>query len=73
MMIFVVFKPLKCHLPFPGVFIASAKDDSMVTKNLVPGESVYGEKRIQVESDAVTKAADGTEQKPEKIEHLVIA
>lgn len=35
---------------FPGVFIARAKDDDMLlTKNLVSGESVYGEKRISVD------------------------
>jgi len=33
-----------------GVFIAHGKEDALVTKNLVPGESVYGEKRIAVES-----------------------
>lgn len=32
-----------------GVFIARGKEDALVTKNLVPGESVYGEKRINVE------------------------
>lgn len=32
-----------------GVFIARGKEDALVTKNLVPGESVYGEKRISVE------------------------
>jgi len=35
---------------FPGIFIAKGKEDSIVTKNLVPGESVYGEKRISVET-----------------------
>ncbi|XP_024522774.1 mediator of RNA polymerase II transcription subunit 36a [Selaginella moellendorffii] len=34
-----------------GIFIAKAKDDALVTRNLVPGESVYGEKRITVEAD----------------------
>ncbi|KAI4124748.1 MAG: hypothetical protein LQ338_004644 [Usnochroma carphineum] len=34
----------------PGVFIARGKEDMLVTKNLTPGESVYGEKRIAVES-----------------------
>eukprot|EP01136_Pigoraptor_vietnamica_P036853 Opistho-1_new@103985 len=34
-----------------GVFIARGKEDVIVTKNLVPGESVYGEKRIAVEND----------------------
>eukprot|EP00897_Mesotaenium_endlicherianum_P001450 jgi/Mesen1/1332/ME000013S00827 len=32
-----------------GVFIARGKEDALVTKNLVTGESVYGEKRISVE------------------------
>eukprot|EP00004_Rigifila_ramosa_P016983 TRINITY_DN4081_c0_g1_i1.p1 TRINITY_DN4081_c0_g1~~TRINITY_DN4081_c0_g1_i1.p1 ORF type:complete len:305 (-),score=70.17 TRINITY_DN4081_c0_g1_i1:32-946(-) len=34
-----------------GVFIARGKEDALVTKNLVPGESVYGEKRVSVETD----------------------
>lgn len=32
-----------------GVFVAKGKEDALVTKNIVPGESVYGEKRISVE------------------------
>jgi len=32
-----------------GVFIAKGKDDALVTKNMDPGFSVYGEKRIAVE------------------------
>lgn len=32
-----------------GVFIAKGKDDALVTKNMDPGNSVYGEKRITVE------------------------
>ncbi|XP_054020960.1 rRNA 2'-O-methyltransferase fibrillarin [Dryobates pubescens] len=32
-----------------GVFICRGKEDALVTKNLVPGEAVYGEKRISVE------------------------
>jgi len=32
-----------------GVFIAHGKVDALITKNLVPGESVYGEKRIAIE------------------------
>lgn len=32
-----------------GVFIARGKEDALVTRNTVPGESVYGEKRISVE------------------------
>ena len=35
-----------------GVFIARGKEDALVTKNMVVGESVYGEKRIAVEEDA---------------------
>lgn len=37
-----------------GVFVARGKEDLLVTKNIVPGESTYGEKRISVEN------ADGT-------------
>lgn len=33
-----------------GVFIARGKEDALVTRNLVPGVSVYGEKRIAVEA-----------------------
>jgi rRNA 2'-O-methyltransferase fibrillarin len=33
----------------PGVFIARGKEDALVTRNMVPGESVYGEKRISVD------------------------
>lgn len=33
-----------------GVFIAHGKEDALVTKNMVPGEVVYGEKRISVET-----------------------
>jgi len=32
-----------------GVFVARGKEDLLVTKNITPGESVYGEKRISVE------------------------
>ena len=38
-----------------GVFIARGKEDALVTKNLVPGESVYGEKRISVEVSRTKK------------------
>jgi len=34
-----------------GVFIAKGKEDALVTRNLVPGESVYDEKRITVEEN----------------------
>lgn len=32
-----------------GVFIAKSKDDALVTKSMVPGDSVYNEKRISVQ------------------------
>lgn len=32
-----------------GVFVAHGKEDMLVTKNLTPGEAVYGEKRIVIE------------------------
>lgn len=34
--------------PHLGVFICRGKEDALVTKNLVPGESVYGEKRVSI-------------------------
>jgi len=53
---------VEAHERFESVFIAKAKEDSMVTKNLVPGESVYGEKRI---------AVDGPEGSKDKTEYRV--
>jgi len=38
-----------------GIFIAKGKEEALVTLNLTPGESVYGEKRIAVEADGVKK------------------
>lgn len=32
-----------------GVFIARGKEDALVTRNMAPGDSVYGEKRISVD------------------------
>ena len=32
-----------------GVFIAKGKEDALCTKNMVVGESVYGEKRVSVQ------------------------
>ena len=32
-----------------GIFIAKGKESMLVTKNIVPGESVYGEKRISID------------------------
>ncbi|KAF2492405.1 Fibrillarin [Lophium mytilinum] len=42
-----------------GVFVARGKEDLLVTKNLTPGESVYGEKRISVPSSDNAVAANG--------------
>jgi rRNA 2'-O-methyltransferase fibrillarin len=41
----VVVEP---HERFPGVYIIRGKEDALGTKNLVPGESVYNEKRVSV-------------------------
>jgi rRNA 2'-O-methyltransferase fibrillarin len=35
---------------FEGVYIVTGKEDALATKNMVPGESVYGEKRVAVEN-----------------------
>ncbi|XP_053771924.1 rRNA 2'-O-methyltransferase fibrillarin isoform X1 [Desmodus rotundus] len=40
-----------------GVFICRGKEDALVTKNLVPGESVYGEKRVSI-SDGLVYAVE---------------
>ena len=37
------------HARFEGVYMSRGKDDILLTKNTVPGESVYNEKRISVE------------------------
>ncbi|CAK7337337.1 unnamed protein product [Dovyalis caffra] len=38
-----------------GVFIAKGKEDALVTKNMVPGETVYNEKKISVQNEDGTK------------------
>ncbi|MBA0587221.1 hypothetical protein Gorai_000353, partial [Gossypium raimondii] len=38
-----------------GVFVAKGKEDALVTKNMVPGEAVYNEKRIAVQNEDGTK------------------
>ncbi|XP_077967980.1 rRNA 2'-O-methyltransferase fibrillarin-like [Styela clava] len=37
----------------PGIFVARGKDDALLTKNLVPGNTVYGEKKVEVENDGI--------------------
>ena len=32
-----------------GIFVAKGREEFLVTRNMVPGESVYGEKRIDIE------------------------
>ncbi|KAK9367605.1 Fibrillarin [Lipomyces kononenkoae] len=49
-----------------GVFIARGKEDMLVTRNLTPGESVYGEKRIAI--DVPATSPDGV---PTKVEYRV--
>ncbi|KZM26235.1 Small subunit processome complex component [Ascochyta rabiei] len=51
-----------------GVFVARGKEDLLVTKNLTPGESVYGEKRISVGAE---KAEGSDEAAPSAIEYRV--
>ncbi|WFC95086.1 Small subunit processome complex component [Malassezia brasiliensis] len=62
----VVVKPHRHE----GVFVAEGKEHLLVTKNLVPGESVYGEKRISVEN---SNAAPSTDENPAvaKVEYRV--
>ncbi|KAI6672376.1 hypothetical protein NL676_000282 [Syzygium grande] len=38
-----------------GVFIAKGKEDALVTKNMVPGEAVYNEKRVSVQNEDGSK------------------
>ena len=39
-----------CACPLcAGVFIARGKEDALVTQSIVPGETVYGEKKVSVE------------------------
>ena len=56
------------HERFPGIFISNtAKESLLLTKNYAVGQTVYGEKHIQVE-DNTSKNEDGT---PLKIEYRV--
>lgn len=57
----------------PGVFVARGKEDMLVTKNLTPGESVYGEKRISVETSSAnsTGAVNGDVAPATKTEYRV--
>mmetsp|Transcript_6840 Transcript_6840/g.12383 ORF Transcript_6840/g.12383 Transcript_6840/m.12383 type:complete len:281 (+) Transcript_6840:1942-2784(+) len=46
------FKTLVEPHRFPGVFLMRGKDDSLLTLNMVPGESVYQEKRVKGKDEA---------------------
>jgi len=48
----IIIKP---HDRFEGVFIAQGKEDALVTRNMAPGNSVYGEKRMDHEENGVKK------------------
>ncbi|GAA5852888.1 hypothetical protein JCM9279_006215 [Rhodotorula babjevae] len=50
----------------PGVFVAKGKEHLLVTRNLVPGDSVYGEKRISIEQPAADPSLPA-----EKVEYRV--
>ena len=53
-----------------GIYILNTgKEQSLVTLNLNPGESVYGEKRISIEDQ--TTLPDGTTTQPKKIEYRI--
>lgn len=44
----VIIQP---HQRFEGVFVAKGKEDALITRNMAPGKSVYGEKRIDHEEN----------------------
>lgn len=44
----VIIQP---HQRFEGVFVAKGKEDALITRNMAPGNSVYGEKRIDHEEN----------------------
>lgn len=54
-----------------GVFVARGKEDLLVTKNLTPGEAVYGEKRISVETPGSAAQANGETPTATKTEYRV--
>jgi len=43
------------HMRHPGVFVSKAKVDSICSLNMVPGVSVYGEKRIECTAEGETE------------------
>ncbi|KAF2396280.1 Fibrillarin [Trichodelitschia bisporula] len=61
----VIIEPWGRH---KGVFVARGKEDLLVTVNLTPGESVYGEKRVVVQGSL--KDANGDDA-PTSVEYRV--
>ncbi len=55
----------------PGVFVARGKEDLLVTKNLTPGEAVYGEKRISIDTPSTSTEANGDVAPSTKTEYRV--
>ncbi|KAM0327706.1 hypothetical protein ACHAQA_006001 [Verticillium albo-atrum] len=51
-----------------GIFVVRGKEDAIATRNLTPGESVYGEKRVSVDNPETNE--DGTTTNT-KIEYRV--
>ncbi|RDI78817.1 hypothetical protein Vi05172_g11235 [Venturia inaequalis] len=64
----VIIEPWGRH---KGVFVARGKEDMLVTVNLTPGESVYGEKRIVVQNAMAPPAANGDVAPPTSVEYRV--
>ena len=63
--------PLQEPHRHPGTFIARGKEDMLVTRNLTPGEAVYGEKRISSETPARPGETNGEVAPATKIEYRV--
>ena len=64
-------KPKTTVLPhrFEGVYIIKTSEEVLATKNMVPGESVYGEKRVTIEEN--TQMPTGTGDVENKVEYRV--
>lgn len=52
-----------------GIYVVKGKDDALATKNMVVGDSVYGEKRVQVESNVPSNDQNGVPSAKDKIEY----
>ena len=54
---------------FEGVYILKSGEEVLATKNLAPGESVYGEKRVTI--DETSQMPNGTGDVENKVEYRV--